>query len=103
MQAEATETLLMNEKAVTYNYLSSLFAKAKALQENVSNLASSLEQFDGQALLLKAFESGEINLVDYLNEVEYYQNAMIELYSAEYEMNATMIELKSYESIWVDA
>ena len=99
MQAEATETLLMNEKAVTYNYLSSLFAKAKALQENVSNLASSLEQFDGQALLLKAFESGEINLVDYLNEVEYYQNAMIELYSAEYEMNSTMIELKSFEAI----
>ena len=99
MHAEATETLLTNEKAVTYNYLSSLFAKAKALQENVSSLASSLEQFDGQALLLKAFESGEINLVDYLNEVEYYQNAMIELYSAEYEMNATMIELKSYESI----
>ena len=99
MHAEASETLLMNEKAVTYNYLSSLFAKAKALQENVSNLASSLEQFDGQALLLKAFESGEINLVDYLNEVEYYQNAMIELYSAEYEMNSTMIELKSYEAM----
>ena len=99
MQAEATETLLTNEKAVTYNYLSSLFAKAKALQENVSSLASSLEQFDGQALLLKAFESGEINLVDYLNEVEYYQNAMIELYSAEYEMNSTMIELKSFEAI----
>ena len=99
MHAEATETLLTNEKAVTYNYLSSLFAKAKALQENVSSLASSLEQFDGQALLLKAFESGEINLVDYLNEVEYYQNAMIELYSAEYEMNSTMIELKSFEAI----
>ena len=99
MHAEASETLLMNEKAVTYNYLSSLFAKAKALQENVSNLASSLEQFDGQALLLKAFESGEINLVDYLNEVEYYQNAMIELYSAEYEMNSTMIELKSFEAM----
>ena len=98
MHAEASETLLMNEKAVTYNHLSSLFAKAKALQENVSNLASSLEQFDGQALLLKAFVSGEINLVDYLNEVEYYQNAMIELYSAQYEMNATLIELKSYES-----
>ena len=99
MHAEASETLLMNEKAVTYNYLSSLFAKAKALQENVSDLASSLEQFDGQALLLKAFESGEINLVDYLNEVEYYQNAMIELYSAEYEMNSTMIELKSFEAM----
>ena len=99
MHAEATETLLTNEKAVTYNYLSSLFAKAKALQENVSSLASSLEQFDGQALLLKAFESGEINLVDYLNEVEYYQNAMIELYSAEYEMNSTMIELESFEAI----
>ncbi|MBR5604060.1 MAG: TolC family protein [Bacteroidales bacterium] len=98
MHAEASETLLMNEKAVTYNHLSSLFAKAKALQENVSNLASSLEQFDGQSLLLKAFVSGEINLVDYLNEVEYYQNAMIELYSAQYEMNATLIELKSYES-----
>lgn len=97
MHAEAAETLLMNEKAVTYNYLSSLFAKAKALKANVGELASSIEQFDGQALLLKAFESGEINLVDYLNEVEYYQNAMLELYSAEYEMNATMIELKSYE------
>ncbi len=97
MHAEATETLLMNEKAVTYNYLGSLFAKAKALQENISNLASSIKQFDSQALLLKAFESGEMNIVNYLEEVEYYQNAMIELYSAEYEMNATLIELKSYE------
>lgn len=97
MHAEATETLLMNEKAVTYNYLSSLFAKAQALQENIVNLANSIEQFDGQALLLKAFESGEMNIVNYLEEVEYYQNAMIELYSAEYEMNATIIELKSYE------
>ena len=97
MHAEATETLLMNEKAVTYNYLSSLFAKAKALKANIESLANSIQQFDGQALLLKAFESGEMNIVDYLMEVEYYQNAMLELYSAEYEMNATMIELKSYE------
>jgi hypothetical protein len=87
----------MNEKAVTYNYLSSLFAKAKALKANIESLANSIQQFDGQALLLKAFESGEMNIVDYLMEVEYYQNAMLELYSAEYEMNATMIELKSYE------
>ncbi len=97
MHAEATETLLMNEKAVTYNYLSSLFAKAKALKANIESLANSIQQFDGQSLLLKAFESGEMNIVDYLMEVEYYQNSMLELYSAEYEMNATMIELKSYE------
>lgn len=97
MHAEAAETLLMNEKAVTYNYLSSLFAKAKALQENVGSLAGTMKELDSQALLLRAFESGEMNIVDYLLEVEYYQNAMIELYSAEYEMNATMIELKSYE------
>ena len=97
MHAEAAETLLMNEKAVTYNYLSSLFAKAKALQENVGSLAGTMKELDSQALLLRAFESGEMNIVDYLLEVEYYQNTMIELYSAEYEMNATMIELKSYE------
>lgn len=97
MKAEATETLLMNEKAVTYNYLSSLFAKAKALQENIGTLATSLQEFDSQALLLKSFEKGEMNLVDYLVEVEYYQNAMLELYSAQYELNAILIELKSYE------
>ena len=97
LHAEAAETLLMNEKAVTYNYLSSLFAKAKALQENIGVLSVSLKEFDSQALLLKAFESGEMNIVNYIEEVEYYQNAMIELYSAEYEMNATLIELKSYE------
>lgn len=97
MKAEATETLLMNEKAVTYNYLSSLFAKAKSLQENISTLATSLQDFDSQALLLKAFEKGEMNLIDYVMEVEYYQNAMLELYSAQYEMNAILIELKSYE------
>ncbi len=97
MKAEATETLLMNEKAVTYNYLSSLFAKAKSLQENIGTLATSLQEFDSQALLLKAFEKGEMNLIDYVMEVEYYQNAMLELYSAQYEMNAILIELKSYE------
>ena len=96
-RAEATETLLNNEKAVTYNYLSSLFAKAKALQNNIGILATSLQEFDSQALLYKAFEKGEMNLLDYVTEVEYYQNAMIELYSAQYEMNSVLIELKSYE------
>ncbi|MBQ8223309.1 MAG: TolC family protein [Bacteroidales bacterium] len=97
LQAEAAESLLMNEKAVTYNYLYSLFAKVNALQNNVVALAESMQQFDSQALLLKSFEQGEMNLVDYLLEVEYYQNAVLELYSAQYEMNAGVIELKSYE------
>ena len=97
MKAEATEMLMTNEKAVTYNYLSSLFAKAKSLQENIGTLAASLKDFDSQALLLKAFEQGEMNLIDYVMEVEYYQNAMLELYSSQYEMNSVLIELKSYE------
>ncbi len=97
MKAEATETLLMNEKAVTYNYLSSLFAKVKSLQENIGTLTTSLQEFDSQALLLKAFEKGEMNLIDYVMEVEYYQNAMLELYASQYEMNSVLIELKSYE------
>ena len=87
----------MIEKAVTYNYLRSLYAKAKALQGNIGTLAVSLQDFDSQALLLKAFENGELNLIDYVTETEYYQNAMLELYSAQYEMNATLIELMSYE------
>ena len=97
LHAEAAETLLMNEKAVTYNYLNSLFAKAKALQNNIGTLAESLQEFDSQTLLFKAFEKGELNLIDYVTETEYYQNAMLELYSAQYEMNATLIELMSYE------
>ena len=97
LHAEAAETLLMNEKAMTYNYLSSLYAKAKAMQNNIGTLAESLQEFDSQALLFKAFEKGELNLIDYVTETEYYQNAMLELYSAQYEMNATLIELMSYE------
>ena len=97
MHAEATEALLTNEKAMTYNYLNSLYAKAMALQNNIGVLASSLKEFDSQDLLFKAFTQGEINLLDYVTETEYYQNAMLELYSAQYEMNSTLIELKSYE------
>ena len=97
MHAEATEALLTNEKAMTYNYLNSLYAKAMALQNNIGVLASSLQEFDSQDLLFKAFTQGEINLLDYVTETEYYQNAMLELYSAQYEMNSTLIELKSYE------
>ena len=97
MHAEATEALLTNEKAMTYNYLNSLYAKAMALQNNIGVLASSLQEFDSQNLLFKAFTQGEINLLDYVTETEYYQNAMLELYSAQYEMNSTLIELKSYE------
>ena len=86
---------------MTYNYLSSLCAKAKSLQENIGTLAASLKDFDSQALLLKAFEQGEMNLIDYVMEVEYYQNAMLELYSSQYEMNSVLIELKSYEGFWL--
>ncbi len=97
LHAEATEALLTNEKAMTYNYLSSLYAKAQAMQNNIGVLATSLQEFDSQSLLYKAFEKGEMNLLDYVTETEYYQNAMLELYSAQYEMNSTLIELKSYE------
>ena len=38
-----------------------------------------------------------MNLIDYVMEVEYYQNAMLELYASQYEMNSVLIELKSYE------
>ena len=82
---------------MTYNYLNSLYAKAMALQNNIGVLASSLKEFDSQDLLFKAFTQGEINLLDYVTETAYYQNAMLELYSAQYEMNSTLIELKSYE------
>ncbi|MBR3915163.1 MAG: hypothetical protein IKJ64_05525, partial [Bacteroidales bacterium] len=58
---------------------------------------TSLQEFDSQALLLKSFEKGEMNLIDYVMEVEYYQNAMLELYASQYEMNSVLIELKSYE------
>lgn len=95
-QAEASESMIINNNNSMYNSLFTLYQQAVMLQENLQNISYIVKQYDSQELLKKSFDAGEMSLVEYLLEVEYYQNAMKEYFATEYDYQKTMINLKSH-------
>lgn len=94
--ADATEALLSEAKTVIYNNLYGIYLKARALQENIETLNARYEQHDSQDLLKKAYDKGEISLIEYLLEVDFYQESRIKILDAEMELQEAVIELNKW-------
>ncbi len=70
--AQAQASVVEDAKVQYYNGLKELYAKALGLQANVRSYDEVFEEGDNSELLRKAFEKGEISLLTYLLEMEYY-------------------------------
>ncbi|MCK5535672.1 MAG: TolC family protein [Bacteroidales bacterium] len=96
-QAEALKSIEFDEKMQFYNKLKAFHAKAIAVQNTANNYRQNLKSFDNSALLKKALESGQISLIDYMQELSIYYESINKLLELERELNKTIAELCQFE------
>ncbi|MDR0367742.1 MAG: TolC family protein, partial [Bacteroidales bacterium] len=82
-QLRANELALTDSRLQFYNHLRMLYAKAVALQQNAMQIKRSLSEYNNVSLLQRALDAGEISLLNYLLEVEYYYDAINKALEAE--------------------
>ncbi len=73
--AQASAIEAEDAKMQYYNGLKELYAQALGLQANVQNYNQAFEQSGNSELLYTAYSKGEISLLTYLLEMEYYFTA----------------------------
>ena len=97
LAVKAQESLLADNKLQIYNRLQNLHTKAAALQQNAQKIRQSLANYNNAPLLQKALDAGEISLLEYLLETEYYYAAISKLLEAEREYQLAVAELEMVE------
>jgi len=97
MQVIASEAALADTEIQFYNRLQSLFAKSRSLQENAESYRVALSTFSNEALLKKALDGGEISLLNYLLELEYYYTTMDKLLETKRDLGLSLAELRAVE------
>lgn len=95
--ATATEKVAEDSRVHYYNHLKSLYEQAKGLKESVALYNTALIENGNETLLLKAFEKGELSLLEYLLEMEYFYDCFFKRAEAERDLAHTIAELTAYE------
>lgn len=96
-QVRAAESALEDNKVQFYNRLQSLHLKASAMQQSAQKVRQSLSTNSNEPLLKKALDAGEISLLNYLLEIEYYYDAMNKVLEAERDYELAVAELSAVE------
>lgn len=73
-----------------------LYAQAAQLHETVERYAAVFSQHDNADLLYKAYTSGEIPLLNYLLETDYYLSAYVKQLQAQRDLELTLSELNGF-------
>jgi len=94
--ALALESTTSDSKLQFYCHLKMLHAKAASLQNNLSDYKIKLQAFNNTELLKKAFDKGEISLVNYMIELSIYYESENILLKLERDLNKTIAELNQY-------
>jgi len=94
--ALAIENTTSDSKMQLYSYLKMLHTRAVSLQSNVSDYKIKLRTYNNTDLLKKAFDKGEISLVNYIIELSIYYESENNLLKLERDLNKTIAELNQY-------
>ena len=93
-QIEQNSTTL---KALRYrSQWQQLYAQAAQLRETVERYAAVFSQHNNADLLYKAYISGEMPLLNYLLETEYYLSAYEKQLQAQRDLDVTLSELNGF-------
>jgi outer membrane protein TolC len=93
VQLKASEVALNDVKIRHYNNLQSLYRRASDLRQAASTYRSVLAACNSEPLLKKALNAGEISLLTYLQELEYYYDAVSNVLATEKDFELAMAEL----------
>jgi hypothetical protein len=92
-QLLTSETMLDGTRNECYNTYKTLYNQSLTLQQNADKLAATLSRCNSEALLQKALDAGEISLLEYLLEIEFYQQAAINTLAAQRDAQMALAEL----------
>ncbi|MDR2682921.1 MAG: TolC family protein [Dysgonamonadaceae bacterium] len=96
-QVRAAESALDDNRMQLFNRLQNLYIQAVALRNNAQKLRESLSENNNEPLLKKALDRGEISLLNYLLEIEYYYAAVNKTLEAERDYERAGAELLAVE------
>lgn len=94
--AIAYESITNDNKIQLYNQLKALHTKAIGLQISANDYRINLKLFDHSSLLTKAFDKGEITLINYILEQSIYYKSVDNLLKLERDLNRTLAELNQF-------
>lgn len=95
-EARVSERMAEDAKMQYYNRLRNLFGEVLQLQDGVRRYNDVFEKNDNDELLFKAYNRGEISLLDYLLELEYFFVAYDKLLQAQRDLEFAMAELNAF-------
>lgn len=96
-QMTANQSMLNDTKVQVYNSLQGLYLKASNLQKSATKYRTALSSFNNESLLKKALDMGEISLMTYLIEIEYYYVAVNNVLEVERDFELSLAELLAIE------
>ena len=92
--AEAAESLAADEKVRFYTSLKALHSKTIGLQNSVNDFQEKILTFNNVEMLRKALDLGELSIIDYFHEVEFYYESIEHMLDLEREFNKTAAQLR---------
>jgi Outer membrane protein len=96
-RVKASEMIVQDSRISFYGRLQSLYKKASELNRNATDYRSALSSYSNDSLLRKALDSGEISLLEYLLELEFYYDAVNNMLEAERDYELSLAELSAVE------
>ncbi|MDR1553030.1 MAG: TolC family protein [Prevotellaceae bacterium] len=97
MQMEASTATFEDRQMQFYNSLQNLYAKSVNLQQTAKKYQKSLSEYNNEKLLKKALDAGEISLLDYLLESQYYYDIFNKMLETERDFELTVAKLNAVE------
>lgn len=96
-QMTANQSVLADSKVGFYNRLQGMYVKAVNLQQSALNYRVALSSHSNESLLKKGLDAGEIPLLTYLMEIQYYYDAVNRVLEAEKNFELSLAELSAVE------
>jgi outer membrane protein TolC len=93
----SSESALEDSRIQFYNRLQSLFNQSVGLREAAQKYRDALSSYSNEPLLRKSLDAGEISLLDYLLEVEFYYDAFNNMLEVERDYALAVAELTAIE------
>ena len=93
VKVEEAELQLSNTRNSFYNDMKNLYLLSATLIQNADKLNSTLSKHNSEKLLQKALDAGEISLLEYLLEINFFQDAAINALAAQRDAKIALAEL----------
>jgi outer membrane protein TolC len=93
----AIQSTEADNKLQFYNNLKALHTKAISLQNSLTDYREKLQLFNSFLLLQKAFDKGELSLIEYLYELSISYESISKIMELDRNLNNTIVELYKYQ------